>query len=138
MILPENMVRTVERLAQNLFISAPELSQRAGGAAFDAMAEFEVIKAGYAENRAIIMAALKKMNLTDYHPVDGAFYFYVNVKDHTNDSLQFSQKMLDDIHVAATPGADFDPVRGHQYLRFSFAGSSHNMSRAMERLGNWL
>ena len=138
MILPENMVRTVERIAQNLFISAPELSQRAGVAAFDAMAEFEVIKAGYAENRAIIMAALKKMKLTDYHPVDGAFYFYVNVKDHTNDSLQFSQKMLDEIHLAATPGADFDPVRGHQYLRFSFAGSADNMSRAMERLGNWL
>ena len=138
MILPENMVRTVERLAQNLFISAPELSQRAGIAAFDAMAEFEVIKSGYADNRTIIMAALKKMELTDYHPVDGAFYFYVNVKNHTNDSLQFSQKMLDEIHVAATPGADFDPVRGHQYLRFSFAGSADNMQRAMERLGNWL
>ena len=138
MILPENMVRTVERLAQNLFISAPELSQRAGIAAFDAMAEFEVIKAGYAENRAIIMAALKSLNLDDYHPVDGAFYFYVNVKNHTNDSLLFSQKMLDEIHVAATPGADFDPVRGHQYLRFSFAGAAANMQRAMERLGNWL
>ena len=138
MILTENMVRTVERLAQNLFISAPELSQRAGIAAFDAMAEFEVIKAGYAENRRIISAALKAMGLTDYHPVDGAFYFYVNVKNHTNDSLQFSQKMLDEIHVAATPGADFDPVRGHQYLRFSFAGEAANMQRAMERLGNWL
>lgn len=138
MVLPENLVRPVERLAQNLFISPPELSQRAAIVAFDAVDELEIVKKGYAANRTLIADSLPKMGLSDFLPVDGAFYFYVNFKSFTNDTLGFSNKMLREIGVAATPGADFDPINGNQYMRFSFAGAHAEMKQAMDRLGPWL
>lgn len=138
MILPENLVRPVERLAQNLFISAPELSQRAGVAAFDATRDLETIKAGYAANRAMLSKRLSAMGLNEYLPVDGAFYFYINFRHVTNDTLTFANTMMDEIGVAATPGADFDPIHGHQYMRLSFAGALEDMTNAMDRLEQWL
>lgn len=138
MIVPDNLVRPVERLAQSLFISTPELAQRAGIVAFDAIEPLEEIKAGYAKNRAFIASRLNEIGLSDFLPVDGAFYFYVNMRSLTNDTLSFSQKMLEEIGIAATPGADFDPSHGHQYMRFSFAGSHNQMEIAMDRLAVWL
>ncbi|MEZ5840887.1 MAG: aminotransferase class I/II-fold pyridoxal phosphate-dependent enzyme [Hyphomicrobiales bacterium] len=138
MVVPERMQRPIERLGQNLYISAPYLSQRAAIAAFSATGELEVIKAGYAANRAYLLEALPKIGIDDMLPADGAFYIYANVSRFTNDSQDFARRMLAEAGVAVTPGADFDTTRGHNYVRFSFAGTAEAMREAVVRLGDWL
>lgn len=138
MVVPERLVRTLEKLAQNLFISAPTLSQIAALAAFDSIDELEERKAVYAANREILLAELPGIGLDEFYPVDGAFYLYADVRKFTNDSFSFAQKMLEEIGVAITPGADFDPLHGNQFIRLSFAGSTQSVEQAIERLGRWL
>ncbi|NNE22364.1 MAG: aminotransferase class I/II-fold pyridoxal phosphate-dependent enzyme [Rhizobiales bacterium] len=138
MIVPPSLVRTAEVLAQSLYISAPTLSQYAAIAAFDATEELEQRKAAYAGNRAFLLDALPGIGIKDFSPVDGAFYIYADVGRFTNDSFAFAQKMLGEIGVAVTPGADFDPHRGHRYVRMSFAGTRDEMERAVTRLKDWL
>jgi len=138
MVLPEELVRPVERIAQNLYISAPDISQRAAVAAFDATAELEAVKAGYAASRRLLLDRLPAIGFDDFYPVDGAFYVYASVRRFSNDSLDFTRRMLVEAGVAATPGPDFDPERGHAWMRFSFAGTEPDMAEAMERLGRWL
>lgn len=138
LVVPQRIVRVVERLAQNLYISPPYLSQVAALAAFDAVEELEAVKAGYARNRAMLLEELPRLGITDMHPVDGAFYIYADVARFTNDSIAFSRRMLDEAGVAATPGVDFDAVEGGHYLRFSFAGSEGDCREALKRLGPWL
>jgi aspartate/methionine/tyrosine aminotransferase len=138
MIVPESLARSVECLAQNLFISAPQLSQVAALAAFEATEELEVIKAGYAANRRVLLDGLPKAGLDRLLPVDGAFYVYADVAKYTNDSLDFARRMLAETGIAATPGPDFDPYGGMHAIRFSFAGSTTDMEEAVRRLGAWL
>ncbi|MCA0316824.1 MAG: aminotransferase class I/II-fold pyridoxal phosphate-dependent enzyme [Proteobacteria bacterium] len=138
MVVPESLARSVECLAQNLFISAPQLSQVAALASFDATAELEAIKAGYAANRRVLLDGLPKAGLDRLLPVDGAFYVYADVAKYTNDSLDFARRMLAETGIAATPGPDFDPYGGMHAIRFSFAGSTADMEEAVRRLGSWL
>lgn len=138
MIIPPSLVRTAEVLSQSLYISAPTLSQYAAIAAFDATEELEQRKAMYAGNRDFLLDALPSIGIEDFSPVDGAFYIYADVSRFTNDSFAFAQKMLGEIGVAMTPGADFDPERGHRYVRMSFAGSRDEMEGAVSRLKDWL
>ncbi|HEY8381810.1 MAG TPA: aminotransferase class I/II-fold pyridoxal phosphate-dependent enzyme [Microvirga sp.] len=137
-VVPERLVRPMERLAQNLYISPPYLSQVAALAAFDAGEELEAVKAGYARNRALLLEELPRLGIADMHPVDGAFYIYADVARFTNDSIAFSRRMLDEVGVAATPGVDFDAQEGSHYLRFSFAGSEEDCREAVRRLKGWL
>jgi aspartate/methionine/tyrosine aminotransferase len=137
-VVPEHLVRPIERLAQNLYISPPYLSQVAALAAFDARDELEAIKAGYARNRAMLLEELPRIGLAEMHPVDGAFYIYADVARFTNDSIGFSKRMLEEAGVAATPGLDFDPAEGAHYLRLSFAGSEEECREAVRRLKGWL
>ncbi len=138
MIVPENMVRPVECLAQSLFISPPTLSQYAAIAAFDATGELEQRKAQYRENRNFLLRELPGLGLGNLSPADGAFYLYADVANLTNDSFAFAQAMLREAHVAVSPGADFDGDRGNRFLRLSFAGSMEHMEKAVERLSRWL
>ena len=138
MVLPETLVRPVERIGQNLYISAPDISQKAALAAFDATEELEAVKAGYAANRKLLLERLPAMGFAGHLPVDGAFYVYAPVNRFSNDSVDFCRRMLNEAGVAATPGPDFDRGRGHGYLRFSFAGTEPDMAEAMERIGDWL
>lgn len=138
MVLPDDLVRPIERIAQNLYISAPDLSQRAAIAAFDATAELEAVKAGYAASRKLLLSRLPAMGFDEILPVDGAFYVYASVRRFANDSTEFSRRMLAEAAIAATPGHDFDPVHGHQYIRFSFAGPTEHMAEAADRLERWL
>ena len=138
MIVPERMVRPLECLAQNLFISPPTLSQHAALAAFDATEELDQRRAEYGRNRDVLLTELPKLGFTEFTPVDGAFYIYANVSGFANDSYAFARKMLREIGVAATPGADFDSQNGHRYIRFSFAGSTADMHEAIDRLSKWL
>jgi aspartate/methionine/tyrosine aminotransferase len=138
MILPEELLRPVEKLAQSLFISPPELSQIAATAALDAKQELELVKDGYARNRAYLLSALPKIGFDALLPVDGAFYIYADTSKFSNDSLTFTKTMLNEAGVAATPGADFDKINGSRFTRFSFAGDYAEMEQAVECLGNWL
>ena len=138
MIVPEALVRTVERLVQNLYISAPTLSQFAAIAAFDARDELEAYKAVYQRNRELLLDALPSAGFPDLAPADGAFYLYANVAQLTNDSAEFAAKMLSEIGVAITPGLDFDSVRGNQYVRFSYAGATEDIEKAAKRIHAWL
>ena len=138
MVLPEDMIRPVERVSQSLYISPPELSQIAACAAFDATDELEHIKEGYRKNRALLMEKLPAIGFDIASPMDGAFYAYVDASRFTNDSMQFCKTMLLEIHVAATPGRDFDPVEGHRTIRFSYAGSYAEMQESLERMQAWL
>ena len=138
MVAPKPLVRPIERLQQNLAISVPTLSQIAAEAAFDGFAEMEEIKRGYLENRRILIEGLPRAGLTKFLPADGAFYLYADVSDFTSDSFAFASEMLEKAHVAATPGVDFDPVHGRQFIRFSYARSAQEMREAVERIARWL
>ena len=138
MVLPEPLVRTVDRLHGNLAISVPTLAQIAAEAAFDGRAEMEAVKHGYEENRRILTEGLPRAGLDQFLPVDGAFYLYANIARFSDDSLDFANRMLAEAGVAATPGIDFDPIDGRHFLRFCYAGSAADMREAVERIGNWL
>jgi aspartate/methionine/tyrosine aminotransferase len=138
MVLPEPLVRPVERLQGNLAISVPTLSQIAAEAAFDGIAEMEAVKHGYEQNRKILIDGLPKAGLDSFLPVDGAFYLYADVSRFSDDSFDFAKRLLQEAHVAATPGIDFDPVNGHHYVRFCYAGSVADMHEAVTRIGGWL
>ncbi len=134
LVLPEQLVRPTERIAQSLYISPPELSQIAAGAALNSVQELEAVKAGYAANRTLLLDGLPKIGLDKLLPVDGAFYIYADISRFSSDSLDFARRMLHEAGVAATPGVDFDPVHGHEFLRFSFAGAHDDMKLALEKL----
>ncbi len=138
MVMPDGLIRAAERLQQNLSISVPTLSQIAAEAAFDGAAEMEELKHGYEENRRILTAGLPLAGLPEFLPVDGAFYLYADVSRFTDDSAGFARRLLDEAGVAATPGVDFDPHRGHHYLRLSYAGAAAEMREAVERISSFL
>ena len=138
MVVPDVMVRPIERLQQNLAISVPTLSQIAAIAAFDGRDEMEAVKHGYEDNRRLLLEGLPRAGLDTFLPADGAFYLYGNVARFTNDSLAFAKRMLSEAGVAATPGLDFDPIDGRHFLRFCYAGSAADMREAVERIGGWL
>jgi len=137
MVAPEALLRPIECLTQNLFISPPSLSQYAGIAAFDCGDELAGNVARYARNREILLDRLPKAGFDRLAPADGAFYIYADVAHMTNDSPEFCRRMLAEAHVAATPGVDFDPFSGHKFVRFSFAGTEDDMTAACERLDVW-
>jgi aspartate/methionine/tyrosine aminotransferase len=137
MVVPPELVRPMERLAQNLYISPTAISQVAALAAFEATEELEANKAVYAANRALLLDALPKAGFPRLAPADGAFYLYADISHLTDDSRAFARRMLDEAGVAATPGIDFDPARGGHFLRFSYAGTTAAMAEAARRLRDW-
>ncbi|MDX3929008.1 MAG: aminotransferase class I/II-fold pyridoxal phosphate-dependent enzyme [Shinella sp.] len=138
MVLPEALVRPIERVAQSLYISAPEISQVAAAAALGATAELDLYRDAYARNRELLMRRLPEIGFSIASPMDGAFYAYADVSRFTNDSMDFARRMLAEIDVAATPGLDFDPKEGHRTMRFSYAGSIDDMNEAVDRIEAWL
>jgi aspartate/methionine/tyrosine aminotransferase len=137
-VAPEPLVRPLDRLQGNLAVSVPTLSQIAAEAAFDGRAEMEAVKHGYEENRRILLEGLPKAGFDKILPVDGAFYLYADVSRFSDDSLEFAQRMLAQTHVAATPGLDFDPLKGRHFIRFCYAGAGAEMHEAVERITTWL
>jgi aspartate/methionine/tyrosine aminotransferase len=137
MVVPTDLVSAVERLAQNLYISAPALSQYAALAAFDAKKVLDEKVAEYRRNRDMLLRELPKAGFDKIAPVDGAFYMFADVSGLTDNAQEFCQKMLAEAGVATTPGIDFDPVRGKQFLRFSIAGDFATMEEAARRLRIW-
>jgi aspartate/methionine/tyrosine aminotransferase len=137
LVVPPELIRPIERLAQNFFISVPTLSQHAALAAFDCRDELDAHVARYKANRDLLMAGLPAAGLDRLTPAQGAFYIYADVSHLTNDSRDFCQRMLHEAGVATTPGVDFDRERGAGTLRISFAGSMAEMEEAVRRLKAW-
>jgi Aspartate/tyrosine/aromatic aminotransferase len=137
MVVPPELVRTVERLAQNLYIAPPTTSQVAALGAFDGIEELEANKRVYAANRELLLNELPKVGFDRIVPADGAFYLYVDVSRFTDDSLAFAKQMLEEVGIAATPGVDFDETRGRRFLRFSYSGTTADMQEAVDRLKTW-
>lgn len=137
MIVPPELTRAVECLAQNLFISPPAISQHAGIAVFDCRDELDGHVVTYSKNRELLLRELPKAGFDKLASADGAFYIYADVSAMTNDSTLFCQQMLAETGVAATPGTDFDPTRGDQFIRFSFARDTKDMRAAAEKLIAW-
>lgn len=137
LVLPDDLIRPVERLAQNLFISPPTLSQIAAVHAFDSRHELDRNVERYARNRQILIDGLARSGITDLAPAEGAFYLYANVSHLTDDSRRLCRRWLEELGVAATPGIDFDPTNGHEYVRFSYAESTADVAEAALRLERW-
>jgi aspartate/methionine/tyrosine aminotransferase len=137
LVVPPDLVRPIERLAQNLYISPPTVAQVAALGAFDGLEELEANRRIYAGNRELLLTELPRLGLDRIVPADGAFYLYVDVGDLTDDSLAFTRQMLAEIGVAATPGIDFDAERGHRYVRFCYSGTTAQMEEALRRLRGW-
>ena len=138
MVVPAALIRSVERLQGNLAISVPALSQIAALAAFDGREEMEAVKRGYEENRRILLDGLPKIGFDRILPVDGAFYLYADVSSFRSDSYEFAKRMLAEIHVAVTPGLDFDPSNGSRFIRLCYAGPRAEMQEVIGRLGAWI
>jgi aspartate/methionine/tyrosine aminotransferase len=135
-VAPTEVMSALERFAQNLYICAPHVSQVAGLASFDCHHELQRNVTDFAEKREALLRGLDSCGLT-YAPADGAFYAYVDVSHLTNSSWDLCQQWLKELAIAATPGIDFDPVRGHQFVRFSCAGRLEDITEAMRRLRRW-
>jgi len=134
MVVPEDMVRVIERLAQNMFICAPHASQVAALAALDCGVDLEANRAVYRENRALMLDGLPKAGFRRLAPPDGAFYIYADVSDITDDSMALADELLNNAGVSVTPGHDFDPGRGAANLRFSYARSKADIIEGLARL----
>lgn len=137
MALPDDLVRPVECLAQNLFISAPHICQVAAEAAFDCAAELDANVARYRRVREHLLAALPGAGFPDIAAPDGAFYIYADVGARTHDSVAFCARMLTEAGIAASPGVDFDRTRGARTMRFSYCGPEPDMIEATARLARF-
>ena len=134
MVVPDDHVRVVERIAQNMFICAPHVSQVAALAAMECEDELQANLAVYKANRDLMLTGLPEAGFGTIAPPDGAFYVYADVSDLTTDSRAFASEILEHAGVAVTPGLDFDPVRGHQTLRFSYARDTADIEEGLARL----
>jgi aspartate/methionine/tyrosine aminotransferase len=138
MLVPPELRRSVECLAQNFHVSPPALSQVAALAAFGCRSELDGHVARYRANRDLLIAALREAGLDRFAPAEGAFYLYVDVSRLTLDSEAFCRRLLAEAGVAATPGLDFDPIHGGGWVRLSFAGAAADIAEAAQRLTGWL
>lgn len=138
MVVPEDHVRTIERLAQNMFICPPHASQIAALAAMDCDAELQANVDVYKTNRALMLDGLAAAGFTRIAPPDGAFYIYADVSDITADARAFAADILAEAGVAVTPGVDFDKARGQGTLRFSYARSTADMTEGLTRLRQFM
>ena len=137
-VVPKNHIRQFERLAQNMFICAPHISQIAALGALDASDELNLNLKTYEVNRTILIEELPKLGLKNFAPPDGAFYFYIDVSEYTGDSVNFAKSVLDEVHVAITPGIDFDPERGLKTIRLSYACSTSDLKEGLKRLEKFM
>jgi aspartate/methionine/tyrosine aminotransferase len=136
MVVPQDHVRAIERLAQNMFICPPHAAQIAalGALSPDGRAELDAHRAVYTANRKVLLDGLAQAGWTKTAPADGAFYVYADVSEYTDDSLAFCADILEKAGVAITPGLDFDPVRGAGTVRLSYAQPTAAIEDGVARL----
>ncbi|MEE2662392.1 MAG: aminotransferase class I/II-fold pyridoxal phosphate-dependent enzyme [Pseudomonadota bacterium] len=137
-VVPEKLLRSVECLAQNIYISVPSISQHAACVAFDCINELDKNVHRYAVNRDFLLSELPKIGVDQIAPADGAFYLYAGVEEFTYNSVDFCRRLLTETGIALAPGVDFDPDAGHLSVRISFSGETKTIVEAMSRFGEWV
>jgi aspartate/methionine/tyrosine aminotransferase len=137
LVLPPDLARPVECLAQNMFISAPHIAQLAAEAAFDCELELQANIARYRRSRDHLLAALPAVGFNRLSPAEGAFYLFADIGERSDDSVAFCDRMLREAGIAVSPGVDFDRTRGNRFIRFSYCGAEDDMRTAVERLRHW-
>ncbi|MEV6252456.1 pyridoxal phosphate-dependent aminotransferase [Nocardia sp. NPDC051911] len=140
MLVPSGLRPALQRLASNLTVCPPAISQYAALHAFgaEAKAELDGHVRRYAVNRRLLLDGLPKLGITDLAPADGAFYAYADIGHLTDDSRAWCADVLNHTGVALAPGVDFDTVNGHRTVRFSFAGATADIEAALLCLGHYL
>jgi aspartate/methionine/tyrosine aminotransferase len=138
LLVPDDLLDSVDRLAGNFTICPPALSQVAAVAAFDAYDELDANVARYRANRDLLLSRLPTIGLDRLAPADGAFYVYADVSRWTTDSLAWAARLLAETGVAVAPGIDFDPIDGGRFIRMCFAGDTAEIDHAVDLLGDWL
>jgi aspartate/methionine/tyrosine aminotransferase len=138
LLVPDDLMDSVFRLAGNFTICPPTISQLAAVAAFDAYDELDANVARYSANRDLLLRRLPQIGLDKLAPADGAFYVYADVSQWTTDALSFAAQLLADTGVAVAPGVDFDPIDGGKFVRLCFAGDAADLDRGVDLLGAWL
>ncbi|WP_462320763.1 aminotransferase class I/II-fold pyridoxal phosphate-dependent enzyme [Halochromatium sp.] len=140
LVAPEAYGDAVARLCQNLFISAPTVSQYAALSAFEpaTLAELERRRQAFQRRRDFLVPALRELGFQIPALPAGAFYVYADVSDLTDDSQRFAEELLEQTGVAITPGRDFGDYRNREHLRFSYAAPLERLQEAVERLRQWL
>jgi aspartate/methionine/tyrosine aminotransferase len=134
MVLPEDLVRTTERLAQNFFVSPSYIGQIAAEAAFDCQDELAANRETYLKARQMMLDGLNAAGFARFSPPDGAFYIYADLTGRAGDSADFCARLLDEASIAATPGYDFDPIRGKNFFRMSYCATLPDIEEAIARL----
>ncbi|MFE9321282.1 pyridoxal phosphate-dependent aminotransferase [Nocardia sp. NPDC052278] len=140
MLAPSGLRPALQRLASNMTVCPPAVSQFAALHAFGAEAKEELDGhvRRYAVNRQLLLEGLPKLGITELAPADGAFYAYADIGHLTDDSRKWCAEVLDHTGVALAPGIDFDTAAGHRTVRFSFAGATADIEAALVRLGHYL
>lgn len=140
MIVPEDMIAPVEKIAGSLAICAPTLAQHAALACFsaDALRTFEHRREAFKQRRDYLLPEFERLGLKVPVKPDGAFYIYADISDLGIDSATFSQRLLLEAGVAAVPGLDFGPAHGHHTMRFSYATGLDRLEEAVARMGKLL
>ncbi len=136
MILPEHLIKPAEAIAQNLYLSAPTLSQYAAIEAFD-YDYLDFVRETYRSRRDYLYHALKTLFTIDAAP-EGAFYLWCDVRQYSDDAFAFSHKLLHKLHIAATPGIDFGENDTATKLRFAYTREIPHMREGIERLKAYL
>ena len=138
LVVPQDHLRSIERLAQNMFICPPHVSQLAALAALQSHDEMQENLAVYRQNRRLMLSGLPEAGLTQIAPPDGAFYIYADISEFGVDSRSFAAEVLQEAGVALTPGLDFDPIRGHQTIRLSYAQATEEIIEGLRRLKRFM
>ena len=133
-VVPKEHVRIVERIQQNMFICASHASQILAIGAFEGQEELKKNLMTYKENREHLLNALPEFGFNNIAPPDGAFYLYIDISEFSSDSYDFTIKMLNVGGVAITPGIDFDPIKGKSKIRISYARSTPEILKGIERM----
>ena len=135
-ILPEKFIRKAEIILQNVFIAPPTVSQIAALGAFD-YEYLKTITQEYKKRRDYLYNELKELFTIDAKP-EGAFYIWANIEKYSNNSYEFTKKILEDIHVAITPGVDFGKNNTDKYIRFAYTKDIDHLKEGVERLKSYL
>ena len=138
LVVPQDHLRSIERLAQNMFICPQHVSQLAALAALQSHDEMQENLAVYRQNRRLMLSGLPEAGLTQIAPPDGAFYIYADISEFGVDSRSFAAEVLQEAGVALTPGLDFDPIRGHQTIRLSYAQATEEIIEGLRRLKRFM
>jgi aspartate/methionine/tyrosine aminotransferase len=140
LVAPEALVPDIDKLAQNLFLAAPTVSQHAALAAFSEqnIGILEARREEFRRRRDFLLPALREIGFDIPVTPDGAFYLYADCSRFTDDSFSFSARLLEEAGVAITPGIDFGEYRAAQHVRFAYTTSMENLQEGVTRLAGFL